>query len=116
MASCDNDTIKCIEINGDRFWFQNDRRHRLDGPAVEFTDGSKIWYQNDRLHRTDGPAIEYAHGTKKWYQNGQLHRTDGPAVKWADRDQEYWIDGVKYDFEQFKLIAFTVYKCKLIEQ
>ena len=29
--------------------------------TVEVDDnGSKFWYQNDKLHRIDGPAIEWA--------------------------------------------------------
>jgi len=41
------------------------------GPAIEYS-GNKFWYQNNKLHRTDGPAIEYANGAKYWYQNGKL--------------------------------------------
>lgn len=44
--------------------------HRLDGPAIEFTNGQKQWCQNGQLHRTDGPAIEYSNGRKSWYLNG----------------------------------------------
>ncbi len=53
--------------NGTKFWYVDDKLHRLDGPAVEFASGSKFWYQNDQWHRLDGPAIEYADGTKFWY-------------------------------------------------
>ena len=35
------------------------------------TSGDRRWYQNDKLHREDGPAIEYANGKKEWYQNGK---------------------------------------------
>ena len=41
--------------------------HRLDGPAIEYTDGSKWWYQNGQRHCMDGHAIEYANGEKRWY-------------------------------------------------
>ena len=30
--------------NGDKFWYQNDKLHRLDGPAFEDADGGKSWY------------------------------------------------------------------------
>jgi hypothetical protein len=33
--------------------------------------GDKYWYQNGKRHREDGPAIEYAHGSKYWYINGK---------------------------------------------
>jgi len=45
--------------------------HRLDGPAIEYSNGTKCWYQHDKLHRLDGPAIEYHNGTKRWYINDE---------------------------------------------
>jgi hypothetical protein len=57
--------------NGDKFWYQNDKLHRLDGPAIEDADGFKEWYQNGKCHREDGPAIEYADGFKAWYIEGK---------------------------------------------
>ena len=44
----------------------------------EMTDakGTKTWFLNGKRHRVDGPAIEWANGTKEWFLNGQLHRVD----------------------------------------
>ena len=56
-------------------------------------NGDKEWYQNNKLHRTDGPAIEYADGDKSWYVDGKPHRVDGPAVEWASGRKEWWLDG-----------------------
>lgn len=33
--------------------------------------GNKEWYLNGKRHREDGPAIEWADGTKSWYLNGE---------------------------------------------
>ena len=33
--------------------------------------GTKYWYLNGKRHRIDGPAIEYVDGTKYWYLNGE---------------------------------------------
>ena len=63
-------TVK-VNTNGDKCWYQNGKRHRTDGPAVEYANGNKRWYQNGKLHRTDGPAIEYTSGTKYWYIEGK---------------------------------------------
>ena len=35
-----------------------------------YNDCSKFWYLNDKLHREDGPAIEYTNGYKEWHLNG----------------------------------------------
>ena len=72
-----------VNTSGNREWYQNDKLHRLDGPAVEFANGSKYWFQNGKRHRLDGPAVEYVNGDKFWYQNGKLHREDGPACEYA---------------------------------
>ena len=34
------------------------------------SNGTKCWYLNDKLHRVDGPAVEYSDGDKAWYLNG----------------------------------------------
>ena len=36
-----------------------------------FNDGTKRWYLNGKRHREDGPAIEWIDGYKAWYLNGQ---------------------------------------------
>jgi len=79
-----------VKDSGDKWWRQNDKLHRLDGPAIERSNGSKAWYQNDNLHRLDGPAFENSNGNKTWYQNGKLHREDGPAVELANGDKEWY--------------------------
>ena len=61
------------------------------------TYGTKEWYQHNRLHRTDGPAVEYANGDKTWWQNGKRHRTDGPAVEGANGDRAWYLHGTEYD-------------------
>ena len=32
-------------------------------------DGNKEWYLNGKRHRVDGPAIEGANGNKEWWLN-----------------------------------------------
>jgi hypothetical protein len=62
-------TVKVDEIA--TRWYLNDKLHREDGPAIEYSDGSKSWYLNGKLHREDGPAIEWANGSKWRYLNDQ---------------------------------------------
>ena len=92
-----------VEVDKEKtiLWYQNDKRHRLDGPAIERADGTKYWYQNDKLHRIDGPAIEQADGTKYWYQNYKLHRVDGPAVEGADGVKGWCLNGKRLTEEEF---------------
>ena len=69
------DNCKVNIYYGGKHWYLNNKRHREDGPAIEYANGTKRWYQNGKLHRDDGPAAEYADGTKHWYQNGELQVT-----------------------------------------
>jgi hypothetical protein len=84
----DNKTIEWRNSDG--------KRHRKDGPAIEFADGGKHWYVDGKRHRKDGPAIEYANGTKEWWLDGKRHREDGPAIEWADGTKEWWLDGKRH--------------------
>ena len=34
-------------------------------------DGNKLWHQNDKLHRLDGPAVEYSNGNVEYWINGK---------------------------------------------
>lgn len=79
--------------NGYKAWWVDGKRHRLDGPAVEGADGDKVWYVDGKLHRLDGPAFENANGHKEWYVDGKRHRLDGPAVENADGYKEWWVNG-----------------------
>ena len=63
-------TICISKADGNKSWYLNGQRHRVDGPAIEDADGSKRWYLNGQYHRVDGPAIERADGSKYWYLNG----------------------------------------------
>jgi hypothetical protein len=64
-----------VYTNGDKHWYLNGKRHREDGPAIEFSNGDKYWYLNDLIHREDGPAVEESDGEKYWYLNGE-HLTE----------------------------------------
>ena len=63
-------TVKVYD-DGKKAWYLNGKRHREDGPAVEYASGGKAWYLNDKRHRVDGPAYEDANGCKVWYLNGE---------------------------------------------
>jgi hypothetical protein len=61
-----------IHKGGTKRWLDEagHHHHRLDGPAIEYSDGSKAWLINGRFHRIDGPAIDQSDGTKEWYYDG----------------------------------------------
>ena len=75
-------------------FFELKDRHRLDGPAVEYTDGSKEYYVYGKLHRLDGPAREWSDGQKEYYVEGKLHRLDGPAIEYPNGLKEYYVNDV----------------------
>jgi hypothetical protein len=65
-----------VEVNeyGTKSWYLNDKRHREDGPAIEYASGTKFWYLNGELHREDGPAIEYTNGINYWFLNDEYFK------------------------------------------
>jgi hypothetical protein len=36
-----------VDIYGTKKWYLNGKRHREDGPAIEYVDGDKQWWLND---------------------------------------------------------------------
>ena len=72
--------------NGNKSWRLNGKRHREDGPAIEWYDGEKHWYLNGKLHREDGPAIEFANGTKYWYLNNKEVDPETIADLWLAKN------------------------------
>jgi hypothetical protein len=92
-----------VDDEGTKRWYnEKDELHRLDGPAIEYSDGDKYWCQNGKYHRLDGPALDHIDGYKAWWVNGQLHRLDGPAVEYASGAKEWYIEDVYHTEEEFK--------------
>ena len=62
-----------VEVYSDRTEWKNDQGHlhRLDGPAIEYSNGYKAWYVNEQRHRIDGPAIEHSDGRRKYFLEGK---------------------------------------------
>jgi hypothetical protein len=85
----DGPAIECTD--GSKIWFANGQQHRLDGPAADYANGTKIWCINGKYHRINGPAIEWSDGCKEWYINGKRHRIDGPAIAWKNEYKEWWL-------------------------
>jgi hypothetical protein len=64
-------------------------------------DKTKDKLIESELHRLDGPAIEWTNGTKHWYEDGYRQRLDGPAVEHADGHKEWWIGGINITKDMF---------------
>jgi hypothetical protein len=93
----DNESTLVIDAFGTKTWMnKNGKLHRLDGPAIECTDGIKYWYQNGLRHRLDGPAIEFTNGGKEWWVNGVIHREDGPAFIFSSGRKSWYLNDVRY--------------------
>ena len=56
------DSLCYNEDTGKWFW----KVSRFD-----YVINCKLYTLNDKLHRLDGPAIEYTDGYKEWYVNGE---------------------------------------------
>lgn len=79
-------------------WYQHGVLHNDDGPARVVEDFVYEWWVNGKRHRENGPAVEYREdGAFEWWVDGKRHRVDGPAVKNADGSEEWWLNGVQVD-------------------
>jgi hypothetical protein len=90
-----------IEIYETKFtdyilWKRKDNNliHREDGPAIIFDDGGLCWIQNDKDHRVGGPARDLKTG-KSWWRNGIRHRLNAYARHtYEEKRKEWYIFGV----------------------
>jgi hypothetical protein len=80
-------------VDGYTAWWFHGKLHRENGPAVRHGSGAQEWWVNGEPHRVGGPAIVRSDGSEDWYINGKLHREDGPAIVNADGTQEWWVNG-----------------------
>jgi hypothetical protein len=94
-------TVKVYDNLRRTEWFINGKRHREDGPAVEWNNGNKEWFLNGKRHREDGPAVEFADGSKYWYLNGKRHREDGPAIEYINGDKSWYLNGKRLTKSKF---------------
>ena len=42
----------------------------IEYDVEEYPNGNKYWFLNDKLHRVNGPAIEWSDGRKLWFLDG----------------------------------------------
>lgn len=67
--------------DGDIRWFNRNGvdtyfgYHNNYGPAVIGVHGSKWWYVNDKLHRLNGPAKMWSDGNVEYWINGKYYNT-----------------------------------------
>jgi hypothetical protein len=60
----------------------NGKRHRANGPAVEYPNGMKMYYCHGLLHRDGGPAIECPDGSVQWWRQGhQMTSAEAAAAE-----------------------------------
>jgi len=88
-----NGFSSCFQSDNETVYLEKSQYHRLDGPAVIYTNGQEEWWINGQRHRLDGPAVICPDGQVEWYINGKRHRLDGPAVIYPDGVKEWWKHG-----------------------
>jgi hypothetical protein len=79
-----------IDPDGAKYWFHNNKPHRLDGPAVVYSDGDTCWYKNGLRHRIGGPAYKGYNGDEFWYLYGYLYDEDDYNHSISNLPLLYW--------------------------
>jgi hypothetical protein len=77
--------------------------------VVEYSNGDKEYYVEGKRHRLDGLAIEHSNGNKEYWVEGKLHRLDGPAVDCSYGYKAYYVEGERLTEENF--LARTAKSC-----
>ena len=77
--------------------------------------GTLYYNEKGKRHRVDGPAIEYQNGDREYFFNGKHHRVDGPAIDYEDY-KEWWINGEEYSEENFNKYVKMANESTLMDQ
>lgn len=85
-------------IFDDRLYFLNDKLHREDGPAIEYSNGENEWHLNDEFLFNDLQLKE--HGLSNPYSLKDIQRTkfllDNISIIPKERYHDYeYIDSVR---------------------
>lgn len=100
-----NGCWKRVKTSGDIIWYKDKDLKiisRLDGPAIENTNGYQAYVVDGKFHRLGGPAQIWDENNCNYFEDDKLHRLDGPAcVRSNPRDNQYFIKGKCFSKEQF---------------
>ncbi len=82
-----NGILVCEETGKMRHWYNKAGEvHRENGPAIEcLVTGDMYWLQYGVYHRIDGPAVEMSNGSKQWFINGEFQYIDRSEVNLNER-------------------------------
>lgn len=93
----DNDKPAVVYFTGTSEWWFNDKFHRKNGPALIEPGFCVSYFQNNKPHRTDGPAIELINGVKLWFIDGVgLEEAEHKLVMEAKNNDNIVINNKKY--------------------
>ena len=63
FLNIDSSKITGVHITkaGSKHYFLKGKRHREDGPAIDYADGHKEWFLHGRCHKIEpvGPNVAY---------------------------------------------------------
>lgn len=100
-----NGCWKRVKTSGDIIWYKDKDLKiisRLDGPAIENTNGYQAYVVDGKFHRLGGPAQIWDENNCNYFEDDKLHRLDGPAcIRSSPRDNQYFIKGKCFSKEQF---------------
>jgi len=97
--------VKIDEYGNKCYLNDEGERHRLNGPAFEYSSGSKFWYINDKEHRNIDHADEYSNEEKYWCFKGKRHRVGGSCSS----TRKYWcVKGKGYTKQGYYNIVWDI--------
>ena len=88
-----------------KFYFLDNKLHRVGGAAIEYYNGSRAYYKNGKRHRVGGAAVEYYSGAKYYYYEDKRHREDGAAIEYTNGEKSYYIHGDEVSEEVYKFYS-----------
>lgn len=103
------------KFKGGEEWFKEGKLHRIGGPALILNEGNLVamWWYEGVIHCETGPAIIYRDGKQMWFIHNKKHRIDGPAVIYPNGDYEYYVNGFLHRYEDYAVKRLGTTECHI---
>ena len=88
------------DVKSSEDWFTGILSEQYD---LEYEDSEwlELWFEDNKLHRRNGPAVITTNGSTLWFQEGRRHRGDGPAGIHPDGVMMWALNGIEYPKEEW---------------
>ena len=92
--------MKRVTLSGSILWLDREGEiHRTNQPAYINPGYYKSWFKHGKRHRLDGPAVEFGNGNVQWWIEGVYYNSFSKFIIVAREHKDFEIRNTNMYFE-----------------